>query len=101
MTTDHSAGWDAVAERFMAIRSEIGVTLVRSWARDSLPSSAAILDIGCGSGVPIAQALVDDGFSVWGIDASPSLISAYRRQLPDMPAACEPVLWIGVQKGPR
>ncbi|GBH30790.1 MULTISPECIES: class I SAM-dependent methyltransferase [Alphaproteobacteria] len=91
MTTDHSAGWDAVAERFMAIRSEIGVTLVRSWARDSLPSSAAILDIGCGSGVPIAQALVDDGFSVWGIDASPSLISAYRRQLPDMPAACEPV----------
>lgn len=89
MTTDQSAGWDAVADRFMALRSAIGVQLVRSWARDSLPSSAAILDIGCGSGVPIAEALVSDGFSVWGIDASPSLISAYRRRLPDMPAACE------------
>jgi SAM-dependent methyltransferase len=40
--------------------------------------------------MPIAQALVDDGFTVWGIDASPSLIAAFRRRLPDMPAACEP-----------
>ncbi|HTH28317.1 MAG TPA: class I SAM-dependent methyltransferase [Sphingobium sp.] len=90
MTTDHSAGWDAVADQFMAIRSDIGTALVRSWARDCLPPSAAILDIGCGSGVPIAQALASDGFTVWGVDASPSLISAYRCHLPDMPAACEP-----------
>ena len=90
MTADQSAGWNAVADHFMAIRSEIGTELVRSWVKDGLPSSAAILDIGCGSGVPIAQALVDDGFSVWGVDASPSLIAAYRRHLPEMPAACEP-----------
>ncbi|MEA1083533.1 class I SAM-dependent methyltransferase [Sphingomonas sp. CD22] len=90
MTTDHSAGWDAVAERFMAIRSTVGAELMRSWAKSNLPASAAILDIGCGSGVPIARALVEDGYSVWGIDASPSLIAAYRRHFPDMPAACEP-----------
>lgn len=90
MTTDPSAGWNAVADHFMAIRSEIGTELVRSWAKDGLPSSAAILDIGCGSGVPIARALVEDGFSVWGVDASRSLISAYRRHLPGMPAVCEP-----------
>ncbi|MGU3314823.1 class I SAM-dependent methyltransferase [Sphingomonas sp. M6A6_1c] len=90
MTTDHSAGWDAVAERFMAIRSTVGAELMRSWAKSNLPASAAILDIGCGSGVPIARALVEDGYSVWGIDTSPSLIAAYRRHFPDMPAACEP-----------
>lgn len=90
MTTDHSAGWDAVAERFMAIRSTVGAELVRSWAKSNLPASAAILDLGCGSGVPIARVLVEDGYSVWGIDASPSLIAAYRRHFPDMPAACEP-----------
>ena len=90
MTTDHSAGWDAVADQFMMIRSEIGAALVRSWARSSLPESCTILDIGCGSGVPISKALASDGFTVWGIDASPSLISAYRRNLPDMPAVCEP-----------
>lgn len=87
---DHSAGWEAVSDQFVAIRSQIGAALVRSWAKDRLPRSAAILDIGCGSGVPIAQSLVNDGFSVWGVDASPSLISAYRANLPDMPAICEP-----------
>lgn len=90
MNTDRSAGWDAVSDQFMAIRSKVGASLVLTWAKDRLPRSAAILDIGCGSGVPIAQALAEDGFSVWGVDASPSLISAYRRNLPDMPAACEP-----------
>lgn len=91
MTTDPSAGWEAVAETFVAIRSDIGVGLVRSWAANALPPSTAILDLGCGSGVPIAQALAGDGFAVWGIDASPSLLSAYRANLPNMPARCEPV----------
>lgn len=74
----------------MAVRSDVGTALVRSWARKCLPPSAAVLDIGCGSGVPIARALVSDGFTVWGIDASPSLVAAYRRNLPGMTAACEP-----------
>ena len=90
MTTDNSAGWEAVSDHFIAVRSEVGAALVLGWATDRLPQSAAILDIGCGSGVPIAQGLVGVGFSVWGVDASPSLISAYRLNLPDMPAVCEP-----------
>ncbi len=91
MTTDYSAGWESVSGEFMAIRSQIGAALVRSWANDRLPQLATILDIGCGSGVPIAQSLVREGFAVWGVDASPSLISAYRLNVPDMPAVCEPV----------
>lgn len=91
MPTDHSLGWEAIADRFMAIRSGIGETLVRSWARDNLVPSAAILDIGCGSGIPITRALADDGFAVSGIDASPTLIAAFRRNVLGAPAACEPV----------
>jgi 2-polyprenyl-3-methyl-5-hydroxy-6-metoxy-1,4-benzoquinol methylase len=90
MTKDHSAGWETVSGRFMAIRSDVGAALVRSWARSCLPPSATILDVGCGSGVPIARSLVRDGFSVWGVDASPSLISAYRTNVPDMPTVCGP-----------
>lgn len=90
MTTDHSAGWEAVSDQFIAIRAEVGAALLLGWATDRLPRSAAILDIGCGSGVPIAERLVNVGFSIWGVDASPSLISAYRLNLPDMPAVCEP-----------
>jgi 2-polyprenyl-3-methyl-5-hydroxy-6-metoxy-1,4-benzoquinol methylase len=90
MTVDPSLGWEAVAERFVAVRSDIGATLVRSWARASLPRSATLLDIGCGSGVPIARTLAADGFTVCGIDASATLAAAYRRNLPDMPVRCEP-----------
>lgn len=91
MTKDHSAGWEAISDEFMVIRSQVGARLVAEWAKTHLPASAAILDIGCGSGVPISKVLVDNGFSVWGVDASPSMISAYRRNLPDMPAVCEAV----------
>lgn len=89
MTTDPSVGWEAVAERFMALRSPAGAALVRFWAQAHLPAGGAILDLGCGSGVPIARGLADDGFPIWGIDASPTLLSAFRRHLPGRPAACE------------
>ncbi len=91
MTTDTSEGWDTIAATFMAVRSEVGAQVVRRWAKDGLSPLAAILDLGCGSGVPIGQALVGEGFAIWGIDASPSLVSAYRANLPDMPVRCEPV----------
>lgn len=89
MTIDRSEGWDGVAEQFMTARSGIGTSLVRSWARDHLPPSATVVDVGCGSGVPIAQALVEAGFAVFGIDASPILMAAFRCRFPDAPSACE------------
>lgn len=91
MTTDTSEGWDTIAATFMAVRSEVGAQVVRRWAKDGLSPLTAILDLGCGSGVPIGQALVGEGFAIWGIDASPSLVSAYCANLPDMPVRCEPV----------
>lgn len=91
MERDRSEGWDAVAETFMTARSRAGAALVRSWAGHALPAATTILDLGCGSGKPIAEALVGDGFAVWGIDASPSLLAAYRNTVPGMPARCEAV----------
>ena len=89
MDVDRSEGWDGVAEQFMAARSDIGAALVRSWARDNLRQASTIVDVGCGSGVPIAQALIEDGFAVFGIDASARLIEAFRRRFPETPSACE------------
>lgn len=73
----------------MAARSDIGARLVLSWARDHLPRSGSIVDVGCGSGVPITQALVEEGFDVCGIDASPTLLAAFRRRFPNAQTACE------------
>ena len=90
--TDSSAGWDAVADRFIALRSGIGTSLVSGGAERHIAPGATILDIGCGHGMPIAQALVDKGYRVAGVDAAPRLAAAFARRFPDMAIACEPAL---------
>lgn len=68
--SDKSNGWQSIAEIFMRLRnSGIGSARVREWSR-TLPPGSSILDLGCGHGVPISQALIEDGFSVYGVDAS-------------------------------
>jgi len=89
---DPSNGYEGFASEFMARRekSTIGVATVRTWAR-SLPEGASILDLGCGHGVPISMALMDDGFVIYGVDASPSLAAAFGRRFPKAHIACETV----------
>jgi SAM-dependent methyltransferase len=86
---DPSLGWDSVADRFIAIRSDIGADVVRRWSRQ-LPRGGAVADVGCGSGAPIAAALVAEGFEVCGIDPSPTMLGAFQRRFPSAQVACEP-----------
>lgn len=85
---DRSNGYEAIAGRFYEARSDIGVEVVRDWAR-ALPAAAAVVDIGCGTGWPVSTTLADAGCAVAGIDASPTLLAAFRRALPGADAACE------------
>ena len=71
-------------------QSSTGVAMVRTWAR-SLPRGGAILDLGCGAGVPISEALTNEGFVVYGIDASPTLASTFHRRFPRAHLACEAI----------
>lgn len=48
-----------------------------------LPQGAAILDIGCGSGEPIAGYFIGNGYDVTGIDASLPLIELCRARFPE------------------
>lgn len=50
---------------------------------EALPHGAAILDLGCGAGDPIARHLAEAGFRVTGVDASPTFISLCRSRMPD------------------
>lgn len=45
-------------------------------------------DIGCGHGVPITEALIEDGFEVLGVDASPTLVAAFRERFPGVHVEC-------------
>lgn len=89
---DLSNGYEAVASEFMTRREQsgVGVATVQAWARP-LESGASILDLGCGHGMPISAALMDDGFVVYGVDASPSLTATFRSRFPRAHVACEAV----------
>jgi SAM-dependent methyltransferase len=93
--TDPSNGYEGVAAEFLAGRGRapstaVGAREVRNWAR-TLPSGATVIDVGCGSGLPITKVLVGEGLNVYGIDASPSLVNAFRHNFPEIPIACESV----------
>lgn len=48
-----------------------------------LDPEADVLDVGCGSGLPIARYLAQRGHRVTGIDSSPEMIALFRRNLPE------------------
>ncbi|GHO90508.1 methyltransferase [Reticulibacter mediterranei] len=48
-----------------------------------LREGATVLDLGCGSALPVARHLVQHGLRVTGVDTSPTLIALCRKRLPD------------------
>lgn len=89
--TDHSNGYERIAADFIKIRSKtIGAATVETWSK-TLSPGASILDLGCGSGIPISKVLIDLRFNVYGIDASPSLTKEFRKNFPNSRIHCEAV----------
>ena len=75
--TDHGADFDKERGRSLA---------EKTWLdrfTSLLPDGGSILDIGCGSGEPIAGYFIAKGYDVTGIDASLPLIELCRRRFPE------------------
>ena len=49
----------------------------------------SVIDLGCG--FPITVVLVDEGLRVFGVDAAPSFVAAFQRNLPGTPVICEAI----------
>lgn len=47
-----------------------------------LPEGAHATELGCGAGDPVAVHLVENGFHVWGIDASQAMLALAKEKLP-------------------
>lgn len=87
---DHANGYDAAATAFMTARSAIGRSTVRTWAR-TLPQGGAVLDLGCGHGFPVTQTLLEEGLTVFGVDASRVLLTELRARFPTVKVECATV----------
>jgi SAM-dependent methyltransferase len=94
---DRSNGYEAVSKEFLARRGSsvtrsigIGVKEVRRWARTLSPGSS-VIDLGCGPGFPLTTVLVEEGLDVFGVDAAPSFVVAFQRNLPGTTIICEAV----------
>jgi SAM-dependent methyltransferase len=99
---DRSNGYEGVSGEFLARRGNsrtgsiaIGVKEVRKWAK-TLPRGSSVIDLGCGPGFPITSVLVDEGLKAFGVDAAPSFVAAFQRNLPGTPIVCESVLESGL-----
>ena len=51
--------------------------------RDLLTPGATILDIGCGTGRPIARHFSEQGHTVTGVDSAPAMIALCRARFPE------------------
>lgn len=78
------AVYDRHAENFDKRRNRalFEAQWLRRFAR-ALPGSAKVLDIGCGSGAPIAAWLIGEEYSVTGIDFSAAMLTIARDRWPD------------------
>lgn len=89
---DKSNGYEAIAPLFIKYRGQdangIGTSAVRNWVR-TLPMNATVLDLGCGTGIPVSKVLMEEGASVYGVDASPTLVQAFQQNFPNTPVLCE------------
>ena len=92
---DRSNGYEGIAPEFLVRRGSgrstgIGVNQVRKWCR-TLPPGAAVIDLGCGPGFPITEVLVAESLNTFGVDAAPSFVQAFKRNLPNTPVVCEAI----------
>ena len=76
--------YDEVADEYLLARrdDQQDLPLVDALVRH-LPPGAAVLDVGCGAGLPISAHLASAGFHVIGIDISERQIDLARKNVPD------------------
>jgi len=76
-------GYDALSYRYRSDDADAGG--YAAWLDELLtllPPSAAVLDLGCGCGVPTARVLADAGHRVTGVDISEVQVGRARRLVP-------------------
>ena len=88
---DGSNGYEAVAPLYIAGRGtrasvgdSVGASVVKTWA-GGFSAGATVLDIGSGPGEPSTRILQEAGLTSSAIEASPTMVAAFRERFPKVP----------------
>jgi SAM-dependent methyltransferase len=91
MSDDGSNGYEEIASIYIAGRGTrplvgdtIGAAVVGAWARTFRPG-ATVLDLGSGPGEPSTRILREAGLATYAVDASSTMVAAFRERFPDVP----------------
>ncbi|MBC9731551.1 bifunctional 2-polyprenyl-6-hydroxyphenol methylase/3-demethylubiquinol 3-O-methyltransferase UbiG [Streptomyces sp. TRM68367] len=77
-------GYDALSVRYdEAYGAETKYEPWLSDLRARIPAGGTVLDLGCGSGVPVARSLADAAYRVTGIDISAVQVRRARERVPE------------------
>lgn len=76
--------YDHIVDSFRALRTRLQPKEMEylSLLLDPLVAGSTILDLGCGTGQPIATHLVSSGHQVVGVDGSAAMLALARKKLP-------------------
>lgn len=82
---DQGKRYDLIAEGFAKMRDSFYMEqkFIDRFL-EVLPKQASILDVGCGSGYPIASYIIDKGHRVTGLDSSEKLLAIAEKNCPSM-----------------
>jgi cyclopropane fatty-acyl-phospholipid synthase-like methyltransferase len=89
-------GYDRVAARYRALEHDSARWPHTKWIGElakGLQPGAAVLDLGCAAGVPIAADLATR-YRVTGVDISPEQIQRATRNVPDAEFICSNALTV-------
>ena len=77
-------GYDSIASQWDTARSKFSGREIEYLDAflDGLPIPSSFLDLGCGTGRPIAESLLERGHRVTGVDQSAGMLELARRRLP-------------------
>ncbi len=82
MTVINEDSYNKIASSFNASRKRSSVSTSVLTFTHSLKKGAHVLDVGCGSGIPITKYLVEKGMRVTGIDISSQLLDLAASNVP-------------------
>lgn len=79
------SGYDLMAEQYLATKNREDPLALEALQdlTSLLPRNAAVLDLGCGAGVPATRWLSDQGFAVTGVDVSARQLDLARNYVPE------------------